>query len=288
MRRWYPLLWIPILAAVLAPAHAEPAEVGLPQTETRFLKASTNSQEYRILVGLPQDYPKPNHKYPVVYLLDADILFGMVTETARLLPMESFFLGQQIVPPAIIVGIAYPGGPKEMALKRDRDLSWRERASEDGALPFFEFLRDDLIPLVEKTYPADPGDRTLVGTSTAGSFALGAMLQFPAVFQRYVVASPRLDPVIFGLEEQAARKRPDLHARLYLSAGKAGRIEGMIFEGLERFHQALEARNYRSLVLTRETFEHESHVSAQPTAFVRGLKAVFREAPGTGATSPTD
>jgi predicted alpha/beta superfamily hydrolase len=59
-------------------------------------------QEYRISVALPNGYADTDEVYPVLYVLDANHCFGMVTETVRLLPIL------RELPEMIVVGTGYP------------------------------------------------------------------------------------------------------------------------------------------------------------------------------------
>ena len=92
-------------------------------THGHTLASSFVDQDYRIHVAVPLDYEESDRSYPVLYLLDADVLFGLVTDLCRLLPVESAVLGTQRVPELIVVGIGYPGGYGEMSVKRGRDFN---------------------------------------------------------------------------------------------------------------------------------------------------------------------
>ncbi|MEM7587493.1 MAG: hypothetical protein AAF560_29160, partial [Acidobacteriota bacterium] len=119
-------------------------------------------------------------------------------------------------------------------------------------------------------------DRTLIGTSTGGTFILDTLLRHPGTFQRYIATSPRMDDILFRHEAAYTKRNQDLNAVLYLSAGTEGEIEQQIARGVERFGASLAARGYPGLKLITESLEGENHVSAQPTAFTHGLKAVYR------------
>ena len=275
-----------------SPASAETAEqdtvkhpeATLYDTEVRSLASSFAEQEYRLLVALPRGYADSEARYPVLYVLDADILFGTITETARLLPLEGFFLGRQSVPDLILVGIAYPGGFDEMAQKRGRDFTPTSefgadpKSEPDGASRFFRFLKEQAIPFVDGKYRTDPDDRALIGTSAGGIFILDTLLRHPGTFQRYVATSPRTDEIIFRHEAAYAEQNRNLRAVLYLSAGTEGEIEQRIAAGVQKLRASLSARNYPDLRLVHDSLEGESHVSAQPTAFTHGLKAVYSTA----------
>ncbi len=259
----------------------KPPQATLYDTEVRSLTSSFAEQDYRLLVALPRGYAESERRYPVLYVLDADVFFGTITETARLLPLESIFLGHQSVPDLILVGIAYPGGFDEMSQKRGRDFTPTAEfdadpdLEPDGAARFFSFLKEQAIPFVDDTYRTRPGHRTLLGTSAGGLFVLDTLLRHPGTFHRYIATSPRMDDILFRHETAYADQHPNLNAVLYLSAGTEGEIERQIADGVERFHAILTVRNYPDLRLVHESLKGENHVSAQPTAFTHGLKAVF-------------
>ncbi|HEY4299492.1 MAG TPA: alpha/beta hydrolase-fold protein [Candidatus Didemnitutus sp.] len=52
------------------------------------------------------------------------------------------------------------------------------------------FLADEIVPYVDRIYRTIPGDRGLLGHSNGGLFALYALAQHAAFFQRIVAASP--------------------------------------------------------------------------------------------------
>ncbi len=258
-----------------------PPKVAIENTEVHHLSSSFVDQDYRLLVALPRGYAESERRYPVLYVLDADAFFGTITETARLLPLESFFLGHRWVPDLIVVGVAYPGGLAEMTEKRGRDFTPTAeypappQSEPDSAELFFRFLKDQAIPFIDQTYRTRPGERGLIGTSAGGLFVLDTLLRHPGTFHRYIATSPRMDEIIFRHEAAYAEDHRDLPAVLYLSAGTEGEIEQHIAAGVERFHTQLKTRQHTPLQVVFESFDGESHVSAQPGAFTRGLKAAY-------------
>ena len=79
----------------------------LPATEARSLHSAAVSQDYRLSVALPFHYEdRPDRTYPVIYVLDADLFFGMVVEMVRAMNIRVPFCNE--LPDALIVGIGYP------------------------------------------------------------------------------------------------------------------------------------------------------------------------------------
>jgi predicted alpha/beta superfamily hydrolase len=208
----------------------------IPATQVHTLKSSNNNQKYRISVSTPYSYTeKPDMLYPVVYVLDANWYFGMVTETARIMTLQGF-------PDVITVGIGYPIDEPleenfpEIINCRTRDYTpvfdkkfvenvkeWVNREIEfGGANIFLEFIEEELNPMIESGYRADPSNRTIVGHSLGGLFALYSLFHRPKLFQRYIAGSPSLhigDRVTHTYEKIYSKKRKTLPARLYLGAG---------------------------------------------------------------------
>src|SRR5215212_9178668 len=70
-------------------------------TEARTLFSTIRGREYHLSVALPASYKTSAQAYPVIYVLDGDLFFGMA---AGLTPLSQWF---KEAPEAIIVGISY-------------------------------------------------------------------------------------------------------------------------------------------------------------------------------------
>jgi predicted alpha/beta superfamily hydrolase len=278
------------------------------------------AQEFQIFIALPPD-AQPGKKYPVIYALDANGEFGTVTETVRL---ASF--GAPEIPPAVVVGIGYPVDGMAATLNlRTRDYTptndtafatyaaslWGkgEAPTPGGAPAFLRFLKEELKPFIEKTYPVDPADATLIGHSFGGLFTTYALFHEPGTFQRFVIASPSLwwdHKISFEYEKEYAAKHTDLAASVFLSVGgleSTGELRKVIpkfpeplktaavsyydkngwpemVELLEPFAKTLASRKYPNLRLTSYVFPGETHSSVMSMIASRGLREVFKPTGG--------
>lgn len=132
---------------------------------------------YHIYIRYPDDYAKqPQRRYPVVYLLDGDSLFPYLA------PHHLFLTYDDGLPEAIIVGIAY-GSFAPPVNNRDLDFG-------DGAAAFQRFLKNELIPNVERRTRADPARRILVGQSRGGGFVLYSAYTDPDLFWGRIASNP--------------------------------------------------------------------------------------------------
>lgn len=231
---------------------------------------------------------EPCKKYPVIYVLDANFYFGLVTEMTRIMVQCFEF------PDTVIVGIGYPWNePAHVAY--DIVSGWRTRdftpvksvdaeaetlkfsptlnhVEGGGAGKFLQVITEELIPWVEDECPVDSADRTLVGHSWGGLFALYA-LQHTTAFQRFVVCDPDSNygnKILYEYKRNYTENHGSLPAKLFLSHS----AEEEPFQE-EHFASILEKRNYKDLAITYKEILNCLHCEAVAPPFQAGLKAVF-------------
>jgi predicted alpha/beta superfamily hydrolase len=287
------LLFVMLLAAC-SPTTSEPAtvkekvtsepvvsgtEATISLTKVRTLHSSAVGRDYRISVALPLSYSRnTSETYPVVYLLDGDLLFGALTDPTRLLQSA----GE--LPELIIVGIGYGIlWDNTDQFKRLREIDLAPGVTTDGgAGQFLKFIQADIVPYIDANYRTDPMDRTIAGVSLGGLFSLYALFHAPETFNRYIAVSPSLwwaDRRIFEYEQEFAGKHSDLPVKLFLSVGEReeGQYPGSrMVSNLKEFYQRLEDRHYAGLEMEMVVMAGETHHSVFPGAFSKGLRSVFR------------
>ena len=136
--------------------------------------------EKRIIqVVLPRGYkPGTADKYDVLYVLDGDGNTKLAMDVQRFIEDEAY------MPKIIVVGV--------LNTDRNRDLTPThvdDNKTSGGADKFLRFLKNELIPYINKTYPSN-GDNTIFGHSFGGLFVTYALLNDPQVFQSYIAADP--------------------------------------------------------------------------------------------------
>ncbi len=222
--------------------HFPPAYI--PATHARVVHSPLANADYQVSVALPFHYEERQDRvWPVVYVLDGNMHFNLVVDMVRFMNIRVEFCRE--LADVLVVGVGYPltGTLSEtlhqtMHLRmRDFVLS-REETGEafmrehfpiaatipsGNGLGFMEFLRQELIPLIETDYRSDPTDRTLLGHSMGATFALYTLFHYPDLFQRCVAAS--FDPVLDD-EQAFAKNNKSLPVRLHLVS------EGLIDEDL--------------------------------------------------------
>ena len=267
--------------------------VSLPDTETRLLHSDITGRLYRLLSAKPKDYDASDRNYPILYLLDANAHFGLVTQLVRTLQVY------REVPQMIIVGVSYDTDHKPDVLAlRLRDYTPTEiegvaacfderyrpyvlrltrlpRQSGGGA-DFLAFFRQELQPYIEGVCRVEKQQQGLAGWSLGGLFALYALLQAPDTFGRYLVMSPSIwwnNKVLLRYEAQFAAAGSHLPARLFLStpALESERMVGDVHE----LAKVMQESQYEGLTVTSPIFADESHLSVVGGAFARGMRILF-------------
>jgi len=279
--------------------------VVIPATQLYDIPSEHADAGFQVWVAEPVEgvVPFPPGPRRVVYVLDANLFFGTVVETTRLM---SQLYGE--LPPLLVVGIGYdttsPAVEAELRawdFTPTTDSGFGDMAqSMPGALEptlpegrrlgrapeLLRFLLEEAVPFVEERYDVAEAGATLFGSSLGALFTLYAMLERPDAFDGYIAVSPALwwdDAFLLRREEELAGAREDLDARLYLAVGaneERPEIPALapfkMVSNVETFAVRLERRGYPSLELTTDVVDDASHTTVVPIALTRALQHLFR------------
>ena len=274
----------------------EPASIS--RSRRYRLRSRVNGETYQIDVAFPPAAVKAATPLSVVYILDANTVFGIAAQTARFLQQADD------AAPALIVGVGYCVDgvirPREAyGALRTRDytpsfdpeyfarLSEKEQVlpirQAGGADDFLTFLIDELRPFIGSRYEVSANKQMLVGSSLGGLLSLHAMLTRPGAFCAYGANSPSIwwnRRELFAMEQRVAGSIADIPADLFMSVGGLETAPPWsMVGGVQQFAAQLRARNYPSLRLTSHVFEDETHTSVIPAALSRSLRTLLA-APG--------
>jgi predicted alpha/beta superfamily hydrolase len=226
------------------------------------LNSSILKQKRLIQVFTPSNYkPGSTDKYDVLYVLD-----GGNWNTGLIMQIQHFLEGEGNMPPTIIVSV--------LGIDRNKDLtpthmdSWK---TSGGGDKFLSFLKNELIPYVNKTYPSN-GDNTLWGHSLGGLFVIYAMLNEPTAFKSYIAVDPSLWWDNVYLPKIAAGKLPalaNLHTTLFIS-GREGE-EGKTMK-IDTMEAVLKKIAPAGLTWKITLYPNETHSSIRLKSTYDGLK----------------
>lgn len=228
------------------------------------------ADSFHVFVSIPDDYYSNEKKYPVLYVLDGDVAFGMASSIARYLQ-----IGDNI-PELIIVGIGYGGLDKAEGEKRRRDY---RPTPTGGAENFLNFLNEQLIPYIDSKYRTIPDDRIVNGYSIGGLFALYTLFSKPETFNRYIIGSPSLtwdNYSIYNYEENSPDKIGEMKLSVFISVGSEESDE-KYFNPIDKMVTQIQERNYSGVKLEAKVFDGSTHLMGPPESLTHGLISIFNK-----------
>ncbi|MBI2792802.1 MAG: alpha/beta hydrolase [Gammaproteobacteria bacterium] len=281
-----------LLSLFLCACFAKDVErVTLPDTEIKFITAKSNGIKYKLFISLPPGYRENKESYPVLYLLDPDGEFALSHNIAHNL------INFDTIKPFIIVGIGYQDQElskmtvdqfwKQLALNRARDYTpYRiqdfERSDEEykgltqhtgGAQRFKDFIEKELIPYIHSSYRVS-NDRAISGHSLGGLFATWLMINYPSIFDKYLILSPSLWVDKGHAITEANKINSTISLRAYFAAGTLERDEhGYMVDDLKLFYSKLpKDPNFKSKL---DILKDENHLTIVAPGFTNGIRFLF-------------
>lgn len=234
------------------------------QLESKYTK-----ETYKIDVQIPFGYHSNNNSYPVLYTLDGNVTFGMVSDITKLLYFEKPHSA------VIVVGVGYKTY-KDWISKREHDLMPTTKSIE-GVDLFLKFIKDELIPFVNTNFRTNKKENIIYGHSSAAIFGFYSMFKNPTIFKNYILTSPSVDEddgYTVQMEKDFYVKSKELNIALYSAMGKSEKAT--LINSYESFVQQLKSRNYKQLYYQTDILDG-THMSIMAPAFVKGFEYIFKE-----------
>jgi uncharacterized protein len=259
---------------------AEKKSFEIPRSEIVPIRDAGTGRQYELFIKLPPHYSK-DKKYPAVYMMDAMYTFQVVSGATHY-PVNFDYMEE-----IILVGISWEKDFRP-DLSRQRDYTptvakgFKDPTGQ--ADKHLAFIRNDVIPYIEKNYSTDPARRTYVGNSFGGLFGGYILLTQPDTFKNYILGSPSFwydDKVTMTFESEYAKKHADLNANVYISVGQLEtppytEAKHEMPKDAEAFYSRLKSRNYKNLSIKLDVIESANHAIAFPTTAAQGLWWLFR------------
>lgn len=238
---------------------------------------SVQLNEERVLnIYLPDGYAADAKvKYPVIYLLDgsADEDFIHIVGLVQYLT----FPWIDVLPKSIVVGIATVDRRRDFTFPTRNKKDLKDYPTTGKSAAFMRFIEQDLQPYVEKTYRTN-GQKTIIGQSLGGLFAMEVLLKKPALFNTYIIASPSLwwdDESLVaqapGLLKQPSSATP---ANVFVALGNEGPEMKKATESLVGILRATPAKVGR---IEYVPFPEETHATILHRAVYKGFETLYKK-----------
>lgn len=244
------------------------------------LTSSYTGASYNIDMYIPNG-EVPKEGFHIIYVLDGQSYFFFIRDIIRIQQKNT---AKTRIPPAIVVGVGHGQensreqrfldftAPAE-TLKIPDHAKGKLPEGNGGASLFYEFLENELKPLIEKRNPINRNKQFLFGHSLGGYFALWCLFTNPAAYKAYLAISPSVwwnGEELFSMAQQFIEKGANgRNNSVFLAVGER---EGHMVDGAVRMGRLM--RDY-GLPLECYIGPDENHASIVPTAASRGLRYCF-------------
>jgi predicted alpha/beta superfamily hydrolase len=237
-------------------------------------------ENYLIRVSLPVNYDSYDYSFPVLYVLDGDKSFGMTKDITDWL----IWFGE--IKDIIVVGISYGQGTDAWWEKRERDytncsdtmIAKGSAKNSGGAQNFLKFVKNELIPVINKKYKALHDSNALMGISYGGMLTSYVLFAQPELFNGYIIIGPTLiwkNENILKLESEYSNTHKALNKKVYIAYGSLDN-KSWVIDPTNEFISKIQLHNYDGLRFVHEVLDGETHISSYAPALTHGLKMLFR------------
>jgi predicted alpha/beta superfamily hydrolase len=283
----------------------------VPAVETHLFPSRHVEQIFKVQVMQPAQTRGEQRRFPVVYATDGNFAFDALKGISYSIqafardappfilvgigyPSDSPFGGFMLR----ARDMTFPQYPRlNLVPPRIEDVPVAREGAKSfyGSADFQHFIAEELIPFIDERYATSPGDRAYFGHSLGGGFGLHTLFSEPGLFRNYIVSSPGLiyhgdaapgfhyEDYDFVLEEARgfiASGRSLDGIRLYMSVGGEEEFEldmpqWQLTSSFYRMARLMKAAAIPGLELTTEVLSGETHMTAWPTAFSRGIRTIL-------------
>jgi predicted alpha/beta superfamily hydrolase len=248
------------------------------------LESKVLGENRSIYIQYPKPGPKnPDTSYPVLYLLDGESHFDLVSQQCIYLSRWDV----NVMPEMIVVGILNTSRVRDLTPTHSvldyygkTDLSatsWLRPSG--GNEKFFQFIQNELMPYVNSHYKTQPF-KIFAGHSFGGITVINGLLTRPELFDAYVAVSPSLwwdRGYLLKLADEKLKKGTTLDKILFFSDGNEGVSDKSTFHSnLLTFDSLLNTRALPELIYKYVYYPEESHMTEPLFAYADALRFIFK------------
>jgi predicted alpha/beta superfamily hydrolase len=241
----------------------------LEGTQYHAFESESLDKRYHLLVSLPDGYEASADKeYATLYILDGGVHYAWLKAYSDYLAIAEDF------PELILVGISYGTNDWQNGNDRSHDYTapTDEREFWGGAGDFQVFLREELIPFIEREYRSDATRRIVFGQSLGGQFVLYSAQTEPGLFWGHIASNAALHrnlPLFLDMRPEQPRHES------HLFIGDATEDAAQFHEPRQKWIRHWTAQSELPWRLHVERLDGHDHFSSPPAAFRQGVLWLF-------------
>ncbi len=250
-------------------------------------------EEREVYIHVPSGFygmNETNMSYPVLIVMDGENLF--LPTVGIMNQLSSPFSANDQCPPMIVVGIPNTNRDRDLSPTKaiiGKDSSTLENTG--GASKMAEFIGKELLPYIDQNYNTTT-NRTLVGHSLGGLFAIHTLLNYPHLFSNYLSIDPGMswDKGRYRAQVLANLEQEQFDGQTLFIAIANTKMPWMTREDLEKdttevlritrslfkFQKEVQPIELQGLHLEFQFYEQDNHFTVSMPAIIDGLKYFYR------------
>ncbi|MTI20897.1 hypothetical protein E1176_07680 [Fulvivirga sp. RKSG066] len=268
MRNTFCLALLLFTSQIFAQTHTEDFKI-----DSKYIKETRT-----ITVSLPQQYENSSKAYPVILVLDKNLLFNTTSAIVNQLSNTSR------MPESIVVSLS-AGSKHRNYFAPNLHNNHRDRAYNYGNFQeeFLDFLEHELLPSINNKYRTN-NFNTIVGFSPSSAIALYALLNRPDLFQVYICfAAGNIIGDGYNKDERLIENLDSLYANndlgrnyLYVVSGsKDAEGQPYINTNTQDFNEKLSRHNSSSVHTRGEIIAGEGHTDVILPGLIAALDFMY-------------
>ena len=263
------LIFTIFLVIEVVPAQSQVAGIQTFSLNSKYLK-----EERLINVSLPKHFKSGSKDtFDVFYVLDGEWNTSLAEILCEFLGFAKFIPSNTIV-------VSVPNQYKDSVNMRDRDFTptrTNYSSISGGADHFLLFLKNELVPFVNKKFLTRIDNSTLYGSSLGGLFAIYAYLNEPGLFKSYLTVEPSLwwdEGLLSKIESKKLRGISEMKNTLWIASRNGEALKEM---GIAQFDSLLNVSAPKGLRWKVEGYPNETHFSTIWKGIYDGLRFIYQK-----------
>ena len=249
---------------------------GLGNPDYHQVKSLDGKRSYHVFVRYVKTDSKTDDsskKYPTVYMLDGGVTYPLLSG------LYHYMRYTDEIPKMNLVAISYGADSFKHGNYRASDYTVKsaERDYWGGAGEFVKLFKQSIIPMVENNYPADADKRILFGQSLGGQFAIYTSMHHQSLFHGYIASNPALHRNLDFFMQPVKAVNNKAKSKLYVGVGSNDHPTYKV--PATKWLKHIQSQKQSELLwqFKTETLPAQTHVSAAPEAFRRGVNWILSD-----------
>lgn len=280
----YSLRWVMVLLPLVAfKAQSQRTETyKYTPSEVLTIHSTVLNEDRKVYIHCPKvDSSDVNKRFPVLYLMDGENHFELLSQYVDYLSRPDI----SVLPKIIVVGIPNTNRVKDLTPTQSisnyegkPDTTGRYKSSGGNEI-FLEFLRTELMPIIDSNYKTQQY-KLFAGHSLGGISSINCMLTHPDMFDAYIAISPSFwwdNEYLLKLTEKKIKSGSTLNKKLFYCDGNEGGSNSFFHTDLLKFNSVIAGKKIVGLDYEYKYYPNEMHMTVPIVSYLDALRFIFKE-----------